>query len=382
MSNYLNFLLIFFYEGKIKNSSKHQESKYAKKIMKKFLWPKKDIPIMFINTNNKTTLKYNLINEKKIKIKELYKNKNIFTSERDIGKSYENELEANITIKVLNMLNSIKSYKKGKYDIGIITPYIGQKKLILEKLYLNNLDIDFDFYYNNIINMASVDSFQGKEKDFIIINTVRSNYKNIIGFLKDPRRLNVSLTRAKHGLIIIGDAYCLANSIGEKVNKYNILRYLIKYYQDIGIIVDYNEGSEEKKMFSLTKILNDNEILEKYKFIEYDYDGKFNRHNINKDYIDDFGYIKKKGFFHFIDDNDFTINNSLFYDNDFNFDEYYNDIYNEEFNNYEYYNNNIIEYNENSYYYNSNYYNNNYSNNYNYNDDRNIFYNQYYRGYY
>ena len=151
---------------------------------------------------------------------------------------------------------------------------------------------------------------------------------------------------------------------------------------------------KKKKMFSLTKILNDNEILEKYKFIEYDYDGKFNRHNINKDYIDDFGYIKKKGFFHFIDDKDFTINNSLFYDNDFNFDEYYNDIYNEEFNNYEYYNNNIIDYNEfrnnnynmneynNNYYYNSNYYNNNYSNNYNYNDDRNIFYNQYYRGYY
>ena len=366
----------FFYEGKIKNSSKHQESKYAKKIMKTFLWPKKDIPIMFINTNNKTTLKYNLIDEKLInkKHKELYKNKNIFTSERDSGKSYENELEAEITIKILNMLNSIKSYQKGKYDIGIITPYIGQKKLILEKLYLNNLDTGFDFYSNNIINIASVDSFQGKEKDFIIINTVRSNYKKIIGFLKDPRRLNVSLTRARHGLIIIGDAYCLANAIGEKENKYNIWRYLIKYYQDIGVIIDYNEGNQEK-MFSLTQILNKDEKLEKYKFIEYDYDGKCNRHNINKDYIDDYGYIKKKDFFHYIDDKDFCINNSLFYDNDFNFDEYYNDLYNEEFNNYGYYNNNIIEYNENSYYYNSNYYNGNYYNS-NYNN------NHYNRGYY
>jgi regulator of nonsense transcripts 1 len=331
---------------------------------------------MFINTNNKTTLKYNLIDEKLInkKHKELYKNKNIFTSERDSGKSYENELEAEITIKILNMLNSIKSYQKGKYDIGIITPYIGQKKLILEKLYLNNLDTGFDFYSNNIINIASVDSFQGKEKDFIIINTVRSNYKKIIGFLKDPRRLNVSLTRARHGLIIIGDAYCLANAIGEKENKYNIWRYLIKYYQDIGVIVDYNEGNQEK-MFSLTQILNKDEKLEKYKFIEYDYDGKCNRHNINKDYIDDYGYIKKKDFFHYIDDNDFCINNSLFYDNDFNFDEYYNDLYNEEFNNYGYYNNNIIEYNENSYYYNSNYYNGNYYNS-NYNN------NHYNRGYY
>ena len=134
----------FFYDGKIKNSSKHEESetKYIKRIFRKFCWPKKDIPIMFININNKTTSKYNLNkNNKKNKEK-----KNNFTFERDIGKSYENELEANITVKVINMINDIKSYKKGKYDIGIITPYIGQKKLILEKLYLK--DKDFRFYYN------------------------------------------------------------------------------------------------------------------------------------------------------------------------------------------------------------------------------------------
>ena len=85
--------------------------------------------------------------------------------------------------------------KRGKYDIGIITPYIGQKKLILEKLiYDDDNNIPFmDLIKNDIINIASVDSFQGKEKDFIIINTVRSNNKNMIGFLKDVKRLNVSI---------------------------------------------------------------------------------------------------------------------------------------------------------------------------------------------
>jgi regulator of nonsense transcripts 1 len=95
------------------------------------------------------------------------------------------------------MLISIKSYKSGKYNIGVITPYIGQKKLILEKLCRSNnyYKEDFDYFNNDIISKASIDSFQGKEKDFIIINTVRSNINNNIGFVKDPRRLNVSLTK-------------------------------------------------------------------------------------------------------------------------------------------------------------------------------------------
>jgi regulator of nonsense transcripts 1 len=153
---------------------------------------------MFINTNNKTTSSYNLTNMNKYVNKNIKnKNNNYFTSEKDIGKSYENELEADITVKIINMLISIKSYKSGKYNIGVITPYIGQKKLILEKLCRSNnyYKEDFDYFNNDIISKASIDSFQGKEKDFIIINTVRSNINNNIGFVKDPRRLNVSLTK-------------------------------------------------------------------------------------------------------------------------------------------------------------------------------------------
>ena len=400
----------FFYDGKIKNSSKHKENKYASRILKKFYWPKKDIPIMFINTNNKTTLKYNLtdkeIIDKKSPNNDNYNINNIFTSEKDIGKSYENELEAEITVKIINMLSSIKSFKNGKYDIGIITPYIGQKKLILEKLYYYDND-DYDYFNSNIINIASVDSFQGKEKDFIIINTVRSNYKNYIGFLKDPRRLNVSLTRAKHGLIIIGDAHCLANSNGEKDNKYCVWRYLIQYYQKIGVIVDYNDGKEGAKMFSPTKIIKDGEKLEKYKFQEYDYDGKFNRHNINRDYIDNNDYIIKKQFNHFIDDEQYCIDNSLFSEDDFNEDDFDEDDFDEDDfneddfnedddyeNNYDDYydnnNNNYFKMNENYNYRNYNNYDNNniydnyYNNGYNIinNYDRNYEYNNYYNNNY
>ena len=314
----------FFYDRKIKNSSRHKdkENKYIKKILNKFYWPNKDVPIMFINTNNKSTSKYNKsTNNNNI-------NFNHFTSESNIGKSSQNELEADITIKILNIFNFIKSLKKGKYDIGIITPYTGQKKLIYEKLiYDDDNDIPYaEIIDNNIINIASVDSFQGKEKDFIIINTVRSNDKNMIGFLKDIKRLNVSITRARHGLIIIGDAHCLAKSIGEKDNKYSIWRYLIKSYQNLGVVVDYIDNEDEENMFKPTKIIDEEEELKDYEFNEYDFDGKDNRYlGINDDYTDNLGFIKKKYFDHYIDDNDFLTDfDEEFLDELFNNDDDFN----------------------------------------------------------
>lgn len=110
------------------------------------------------------------------------------------SKSIVNHLEARIALKVAT--DYMKAGVSEK-DIGIISPYADQVKLISEK---------------TDIEVKTVDGFQGREKEIIIISTVRSNEYGQIGFLKDLRRLNVAITRAKRKLIIIGNSDTLKSN--------------------------------------------------------------------------------------------------------------------------------------------------------------------------
>ena len=103
-------------------------------------------------------------------------------------------------------------------QIGIISPYSGQK-FHLQDFLSSMAQLPTEFYSK--LTIASVDSFQGGEKDYIIMSCVRCNSHGSIGFLKDYRRLNVALTRARYGLIIIGCARVLSSSI----LWYNLLRH-------------------------------------------------------------------------------------------------------------------------------------------------------------
>ena len=104
-------------------------------------------------------------------------------------------------------------------DIGVITPYKDHeeyiKKLLSSKFQVSSIEI------------KSVDGFQGREKEIIILSLVRANEKEEIGFLSDIRRLNVAITRAKRKLVIIGDAKTLG------INK--TYKNLIEYVRENGV---------------------------------------------------------------------------------------------------------------------------------------------------
>ncbi|MGB0423689.1 MAG: ATP-binding protein, partial [Flavobacteriales bacterium] len=85
-------------------------------------------------------------------------------------------------------------------EVGVISPYRAQVELLRETLVPQK----------NLI-VQTIDGFQGQEKDVIYISLVRSNEAGNIGFLKDRRRMNVAMTRAKKKLIIIGDSATIGN---------------------------------------------------------------------------------------------------------------------------------------------------------------------------
>ena len=107
------------------------------------------------------------------------------------GTSYLNRTEANMVEKTATRL--LKAGIKPE-QIGIITPYEGQRAFIVQHMQYSG-SLNEKLYQE--IEVASVDAFQGREKDFIILSCVRANEHQGIGFLNDPRRLNVALTRAK-----------------------------------------------------------------------------------------------------------------------------------------------------------------------------------------
>ena len=131
--------------------------------------------------------------------------------EQFIGESFGrvNKGEAILTLSLLQIyLQRIGKQRvlDDRIDIGIISPYRAQVQ------YLKRLLKKRPFFkpYRHLISINTVDGFQGQERDVIIISLVRSNEIGQIGFLRDLRRMNVAITRARMKLFILGDAPTLA----------------------------------------------------------------------------------------------------------------------------------------------------------------------------
>jgi len=99
-------------------------------------------------------------------------------------------------------------------DISVISPYAAQVRLLRERLAVPGLEID------------SVDGFQGREKEAMVISLVRSNPRAEIGFLQDVRRMNVAMTRARRKLLLVGDSATLS--------AHPFYHRMIEYLESIG----------------------------------------------------------------------------------------------------------------------------------------------------
>lgn len=127
--------------------------------------------------------------------------------EEFIGESFGriNKQEADLLIRQLETyIQRIGSERilEERIDIGIISPYKAQVQYLRAKIRSNAALRPF----RSLLTVNTVDGFQGQERDVIFISLVRANEKGEIGFLRDLRRMNVAITRAKMKLVILGDA--------------------------------------------------------------------------------------------------------------------------------------------------------------------------------
>ncbi len=122
--------------------------------------------------------------------------------------SYYNDGETQIVgIKVMELLHAGLSPE----NIGVIAPYNAQVQNIRKHLTQRLNDAGLTEKFEDL-EIASVDAFQGREKEVIIVSLVRSNHSSDVGFLSDLRRMNVALTRARRHLLVIGDSATLSTS--------------------------------------------------------------------------------------------------------------------------------------------------------------------------
>ncbi|KAI8530189.1 hypothetical protein RHMOL_Rhmol11G0036500 [Rhododendron molle] len=166
------------------------------------------------------------------------------------GTSYLNRTEASNVEKIVTTF-----LRSGVVpsQIGVITPYEGQRAYIVNYMSRNGA-LRQQLYKE--IEVASVDSFQGREKDYIILSCVRSNEHQGIGFLNDPRRLNVALTRARYGIVILGNPKVLS--------KQPLWNGLLTHYKEHECLVEGPLNNLKQSMVQFQKpkkIYNDRRIF-------------------------------------------------------------------------------------------------------------------------
>lgn len=159
---------------------------------------------------------------------------NNYKEEKNGQNSCYNETEVEVIDKILKDINESCEVIGQKKEVAVITFYSAQSRLLQKELVSSNK------YRNLKLRVGTVDRFQGMEREIVIVSFVRNNNKGDIGFAKDPKRINVALSRAQNLLIIVGcsELFCEKNYHKEARESYkNVLRVVDSYNG----IIDANE---------------------------------------------------------------------------------------------------------------------------------------------
>lgn len=177
--------------------------------------------------------------------------------ESTFRQSILNQGEVNIIIQLVGDL-MLNNPQLDPTDIGIISPYVAQTRLLQD-----TFELDAGISLEPLLGRAraeqvsrveinTVDGFQGREKDVIILSTVRSNQSGHIGFLTDQRRLNVALTRAKDALLVVGNKRTLKTAtlsdwkLADQDADGGIWRRYLGWLEQRGLVYDWQEGDGVK----------------------------------------------------------------------------------------------------------------------------------------
>jgi superfamily I DNA and/or RNA helicase len=122
------------------------------------------------------------------------------------GKGFEDELDAEGSSRLnrgeaellVGRARALLDAGLAPFELAVIAPYRAQVTLLRELLGREDVEVD------------TVDAFQGREKDAVLVSMTRANPEGELGFLKDLRRMNVALTRARRHLFVVGDSATLA----------------------------------------------------------------------------------------------------------------------------------------------------------------------------
>ncbi|MFJ6755731.1 AAA domain-containing protein [Streptomyces sp. NPDC091273] len=141
--------------------------------------------------------------------------------ENRAGKSIQNKGEARVIAKLLDRIQWVAEQSGTKMlNVAVLTGYEAQRREIIESLAAGELN-------RNLLNVrvATVDSYQGQEADISVFSITRSNENGDLGFLRSEERVNVAVSRARDGLVIVGDA----TFIDSNSNSSNPLREILKH---------------------------------------------------------------------------------------------------------------------------------------------------------